>query len=125
MAKSIFPADDNAANRVLFEDALKEIYEKTRLTTAKNREDLKQQLHKRETVLNGMECLEELKGNKKFLRIPVRIFSTSANENAISSVFSYGANYHISKPDTVLFAQNSYGDSMFHKFGEKPYSATT
>lgn len=113
MSKFIFLADDDVDDRILFEDALKEVCEKTQLVTSKDGDDLMRQLHRSKTILpdvifldlnmpckNGLECLEEIKGDVTLNEIPIIIFSTSSDENTINKVFSMGANYYISKPST-------------------------
>lgn len=118
MAASVFPhmnillADDDADDRLLFEEALMEVSEDARITTARNGEQLMGILNKTTPppphlifldlnmpLKNGFECLEELKASKKYRSIPVVIFSTSCQKEAIDSVYNKGADYYICKPD--------------------------
>ncbi|XZF14627.1 response regulator [Chitinophagaceae bacterium MMS25-I14] len=111
--KNIFLADDDADDRVLFEDALKEICKKTTLTTAIDGTELMEMLHRIPSPLpdvifldlnmprkNGFECLDEIKGDPKLHKIPVIIFSTAAQPNAVSAAYNKGASYYMCKPGT-------------------------
>lgn len=109
--KSIFLADDDADDCMLFEDALREVCKSTELVMVNDGIELMSALE--ETVppppdvifldlnmprKNGFECLEEIRGTAKLKDIPVVIFSTSAQEDAIHRVYEKGANYYIRKP---------------------------
>jgi len=49
---------------------------------------------------NGLECLEELKQHSKLKKIPVIIYSTSANPHQVEDTFKKGAHLYIQKPDS-------------------------
>jgi CheY-like chemotaxis protein len=115
-AKSIFLADDDDDDCLLFQDALREICSRTQLTTAKDGMELMGKLE--ETVppppdvifldlnmprKNGFECLEEIRRTHKLKNIPVVIFSTSAQSDSVDKVYESGANYYVRKPGS--FAQ--------------------
>jgi len=110
--KNIFLAEDDADDRMLFEDALKEITIPTQLTVAKNGLELMSNL---ETVTapppphvvfldlnmplkDGFECLQEIRNTSRFKGIPVVIFSTTASDDAVNKTYEDGANYYICKP---------------------------
>jgi CheY-like chemotaxis protein len=143
--KSIFLADDDADDCMLFEDALREVSNSAELVTVNDGMELMSVLD--ETVppspdvifldlnmprKNGFECLIEIRGTQRFKDIPVVIFSTSAQEEAITRVYEEGANYYIRKPGSfpklktaikhVLsmdWSQNkptSYKDNFFFQF---------
>ena len=112
-AKSIFIADDDSDDLLLFEDALREICKDSLLTTAKDGQQLMQILD--ETVppppdvifldlnmprKNGFECLNEIKLNAKLKDIPVVIFSTSDQPEAVNKVYEQGANHFLRKPNS-------------------------
>ena|SRR5688572_13583936 len=108
----IFLAEDDADDRVFFEEALKEVTIPTQLTLARDGLELMSNLetlteHPPPQVIfldlnmprkNGFDCLKEIRETPKLKNIPIVIFSTSANSNAIESTYSLGANYYICKP---------------------------
>lgn len=47
---------------------------------------------------NGFECLKEIRQTAKLREIPVIIFSTSDNAQAIDKTYSLGANFYMQKP---------------------------
>jgi CheY-like chemotaxis protein len=47
---------------------------------------------------NGIECLSEIKQNKKLKNLPVIMFSTSNSRDKIGMVFKNGADVYIHKP---------------------------
>jgi CheY-like chemotaxis protein len=106
--KNIFLADDDADDRMLFEDALKQLPIPTQLTLSNDGLELMSNL---ETVVpdvifldlnmprkNGFQCLEEIRNTPKLKDIPIVIFSTTANEDAVNKTHQLGANYYICKP---------------------------
>ena len=109
--KSIYLADDDADDCMLFEDALREVCDTTELTMANDGVEL---LDLMETTVppppdvifldlnmprkNGFECLEQIRATLKWKDIPVVIFSTSGQEDMIRKVHDQGANYFIRKP---------------------------
>jgi len=109
--KSIFLADDDVDDCMLFEDALREICTSTELTTANDGVEL---ITLMETTVppppdiifldlnmprkNGFECLELIRKTKKWKDIPIVIFSTTGQEEMIRKVYEQGANFFIRKP---------------------------
>jgi len=110
--KYIFLADDDADDRMFFEDALKQVTIPTQLTLSKDGLELMSNL---ETVIeppppdvifldlnmprkNGLQCLEEIRNTPKIKDIPTVIFSTTANDDAVNKAYQLGANYYICKP---------------------------
>jgi len=49
-------------------------------------------------VKSGMDCLKDIRSNKKFKEIVVAIYSVSSDENVISACLGAGANIFITKP---------------------------
>lgn len=106
-------ADDDKDDCLLFEDALAELPITADLTIVHDGEQLMQLLEE-ETIApppphvlfldlnmprkNGFECLEEIKRDDKLKLLPVIIFSTSFNEDAINRLYDQGAHYYIRKP---------------------------
>lgn len=46
---------------------------------------------------NGMECLTEIKANKKIKDFPVVIYSTSLSESVVELFYEKGAHYYLKK----------------------------
>ena len=112
--KTVFLSDDDPDDCLFFEEALKEVSLSTELTVSNDGVELMSTLEGIVTrepppphVIfldlnmprkNGFECLKEIRENPKMKNIPVVIFSTTANENAIETTYSLGANCYICKP---------------------------
>ncbi len=112
----ILLADDDNDDCLLFEEALKELPLTTRLSVVNDGEQLMQWLTKKTTVLplvifldlnmprkNGMECLVEIKRNKRVNHLPVIMYSTAAQLDLVNLFYENGAQYYIRKP--VEFTQ--------------------
>lgn len=113
--KTIFLADDDADDCMLFEDALREVSTSTELTTANDGVEL---INLMEAAVppppdvifldlnmprkNGFECLEQIRNTKAWEDIPVIIFSTTGQEEMVRKVHERGANYFIRKPGSFL-----------------------
>ncbi|TDD96135.1 response regulator [Flavobacterium cellulosilyticum] len=104
-------ADDDEDDRLFFTDAFDELKVNTVVNTFKNGLELMDFLNHSETVLpniifldlnmpilNGIECLKEIKKNDKFKDIAIAIYSTSSSEQDIENTFVLGANIYIKKP---------------------------
>jgi len=113
--RSIFLADDDEDDCILFEDALREVCSQTELTTANDGDELiklmKTSVPPPPDVIfldlnmprrNGFECLELIRKTKQWKDIPVVIFSTTGQEEMIKKVYEQGANYFIRKPGSFL-----------------------
>ncbi|MEO6690910.1 MAG: response regulator [Saprospiraceae bacterium] len=110
-ALHILLADDDDDDRLFFKDAIEEIRVKTVITMVKDGVELMDYLIKPEIHLpnllfldlnmprkNGMECLKEIRSNKKLKDLSIAIYSTSAMEKDIEETFIKGANIYIKKP---------------------------
>ncbi|GAA0879662.1 response regulator [Algoriphagus jejuensis] len=109
---NIFLADDDADDRLFFEDALKELAIPTELTLSRNGLELMSNLetlthHPPPHVIfldlnmplkDGLQCLQEIRNTPKLKDIPVVIFSTTANVDTVNKTYEQGANYYICKP---------------------------
>lgn len=104
-------ADDDEDDRLFFTDAFEELKINTRVNTVNNGRELLNYLNRPETVLphiifldlnmpilNGIECLKEIKQNKKFDDIAIAIYSTSSSDQDVEDTFVLGANIYIKKP---------------------------
>jgi len=112
----ILLADDDNDDCFLFEEALGELPLATQLIVVNDGEQLMELLTKESTLLpfvifldlnmprkNGLECLLEIKKNKKIRHLPVIMYSTSAQPELINLFYRNGAQYYIHKP--AEFAQ--------------------
>ena len=109
-------ADDDEDDCLFFKEALNEIQLDTSLTTANDGVELMEVLSKKGAISphvlfldlnmprkNGLECLLDIKRNKKFKQLPIIIFSTSADKEIVNQLHQSGAHYYIRKP--VDFSQ--------------------
>lgn len=108
---NILLADDDIDDCNFFKQALKELSLSTQLTTVHDGAELMNYLSENAEHLphaifldinmprkNGMECLSEMKQNKKLKDIPVVMFSTSNAWDTINMLFKSGAHVYIHKP---------------------------
>lgn len=109
---SITLADDDEDDRLFFTDAFDEIKINTVVNTVKNGRELLDFLNLADTVLpniifldlnmpilNGIDCLKEIKQNNRLSDIAIAIYSTSSSEQDIENTFVLGANIYIKKPN--------------------------
>jgi CheY-like chemotaxis protein len=104
----ILLADDNKEDCLLFEKAIMDIDVHTRLTTVTNGEELLQLLsHYIPQVLfldlempykNGIQCLQYIRENKTYERLPIVVFSSTSRMNNIQVAYGFGANLFFTKP---------------------------
>jgi CheY-like chemotaxis protein len=105
-------ADDDEDDRLFFTDAFDELKINTVVNTVKDGKELLNYLNLPDTVLpniifldlnmpilNGIDCLKEIKQNEKFNNIAIAIYSTSSSEQDIENTFVLGANIYIKKPN--------------------------
>lgn len=106
-------ADDDADDRMLFEDAIGDIQIETRLSLFDNGQQLMDYLISSNAILpeiifldlnmpikNGMQCLKEIRAHEKLRHLCVAIYSTSSSEKDIEETFINGANIYINKPNS-------------------------
>ncbi len=103
-------AEDDEDDIDFFELALISVHPRTNLTTVIDGEQFFRFINTDEAEnidmifldinmprKNGLECLIELRCNKKLDHIPVIMLSTSTNERDVDASFLLGANLYISK----------------------------
>ena len=108
----ILLADDDESDRLLFTEAFLELNIKTIVHTVNNGIELMEWLNKENILLphllfldlnmprkNGLQCLKEIRRNKKLRDLSIAIFSTSDSEKDIEETFLNGANVYITKPN--------------------------
>lgn len=111
-ALHILLADDDEADRFLFQAAFKEFELTTFVNTVNNGVLLMERLYQKDIPLpnlifldlnmplkNGLECLKEIRSSEKTKNIPVAIYSTSSYEKDVEESFQSGANVYIVKPN--------------------------
>src|SRR5258706_9006345 len=104
-------ADDDQDDCLFFAEALEELPLSTHLTTVHDGEQLIQLLAKKTEQLphvlfldlniprkNGLECLSEIRLNRKLKGLFVIIFSTSSDQDIVDILYENGAHHYIRKP---------------------------
>lgn len=108
----IILADDDEDDRMFFTDAFDELKINTKVQTYNDGVELMNYLNMEDAILpnvlfldlnmpkkNGIECLHEIKADKRFDDIAIAIYSTSSSEEHIEETFVNGANIYIKKPN--------------------------
>lgn len=107
----ILLADDDESDRLLFIEAFLELKIETIVHTVNSGIELMEWLNMENVHLphllfldlnmprkNGLQCLKEIRSNKKLKDISIAIYSTSDSEKDIEETFLNGANVYITKP---------------------------
>ena len=107
----IFYAEDNKTERLLFRLALNDIPIKVNLNAAENGEEAMFLLTASEEYLpdmilldlkmpqkDGIECLEEIRGNRKFDKTPVLMYTAYEKPEYIQKAYELKANLYVQKP---------------------------
>jgi len=128
---NIFLADDDEDDRELFMDALSELPIETSVKQFENGVDLMAELYSgnpkpdtifldlRMPLMDGFECLTDIRSIPELSEIQIIIYSTSFNQNEVDQLKEAGANLYIKKP-------NSYNQlkTVLYK-SLKPFKNTT
>jgi CheY-like chemotaxis protein len=108
----IFLADDDQDDRELFMDALSELPIETSVKQFENGVDLMAELYSgnpkpdtifldlRMPLMDGFECLTDIRNIPELSDTPIIIYSTSYNENEVAQLKESGANFYIKKPNS-------------------------
>ncbi len=136
---TILLADDDEADRLIFKEAFEEMDIGTSVETVNDGEELMQLLENSEYedlphILfldinmprkNGLECLKEIRANKKYKEVSIAIYSTSSSEKDMHETFLNGANVYINKPqdfnklkkvlEKAIIYANMYQSPPFNK----------
>ncbi len=107
----ILLADDDADDRLIFEEALSDLSLKVSFKAVENGLKLMQLLKCESQILpdivfldlnmplqTGHECLKEIKADTRFKNLTVVIYSTSLNLETVDELYEDGADYYICKP---------------------------
>lgn len=109
---NIVLVDDDEDDRMFFADALQEIEIATELSEFHNGQELLDHLSKPDAerphlifldlnmpVMDGFQCLREIRKNPELKDLVIAIYSTSSSERDIEETFVNGANIYINKPN--------------------------
>lgn len=112
ISKNIYLADDDEDDRLFFQEALHEVCDDSYLTMACDGRELMNMLvippvplpdviflDLNMPIKNGFECLKEIKNDIRLKQLPIIIFSTALQEEAVAQVYNDGAAFYIRKPD--------------------------
>ena len=104
-------ADDDKDEFYILEEAAKRACDNLKLSYAANWLELLRSVLKalpdilfldlNMPVKNGLECLQQLRGERKYDPLPIIIYSTSTSQNDIDRAYKSGANYFVVKPNTI------------------------
>ena len=109
---NIFLADDDHDDREIFMEALAELPLKTSVKQFQNGVDLMAELYSGNTfpnvifldlrmpLMDGFECLADIRNIPELSEIKIIIYSTSYNENEVDQLKEGGANQYIKKPNS-------------------------
>lgn len=107
---TLYLSDDDTDDRNLFIDALSEIPIPAKTVQFENGIDLMADLFSDQPLpdaiyldlympmMNGFECLEDIRSVPEFSGIPIIMYSTSQNEKEIEELKLSGANQYLRKP---------------------------
>lgn len=111
LCSHIMLADDDDDDCLIFKDVVMEMYPGVTITRAINGKQLLEILQADNSKLadiifldvnmpvkTGFEALAEIRSMDKLSRIPVIMFSTSAQTRALEKAFELGAHYFVQKP---------------------------
>ncbi len=106
-------ADDDADDRMFFQDAIEEIELKINLVTVKDGQELMYFLERDAVMIpqvlfldlnmpfkNGLQCLLDIRRNVNFNDICIILYSTTARQSDIDEGFERGANFFVHKPNS-------------------------
>jgi DNA-binding NarL/FixJ family response regulator len=115
--ETIWLADDDADDRLVFEIAIKEVSQQAVLHTIDDGLQLIKQLNA-SLILphllfldlnmpckNGKECLAEIREVKRFEALPIVVYSSSDQVNDVNHAYGLGASLYVKKP-------GKYGDMV-------------
>jgi len=109
--EDILLAEDDADDVFLFTLALNEVTVTAKLRHAEDGDKLFEELKKQIPDLlfldihmpckDGMECIQEIRQNRAYDKMPVIMFTSISINNTLEKTFRIGANFFIDKPHSV------------------------
>lgn len=137
---NVFLADDDSDDRTFFSDALREIPIQTKISEFNNGVDLMASLLANDTqkpdvifldlkmpMMDGFECLADIRDLEKYADTPVIIYSTSYHPKEITRLNEMGASLYLQKPSsynqlkTLLHKCLRYVDNSEHNKPEREF----
>jgi CheY-like chemotaxis protein len=110
---NVFLADDDSDDRTFFSDALREIPIQTKISEFNNGVDLMAELLSETAakpdvifldlkmpMMDGFECLADIRDLDQYINIPVIIYSTSYHPKEIDRLNAMGASLYLQKPSS-------------------------
>lgn len=137
---NVFLADDDSDDRTFFSDALREIPIQTKISEFNNGVDLMAELLSETAaqpdvifldlkmpMMDGFECLADIRDLDKYLNTPVIIYSTSYHPKEIDRLEEMGASLYLQKPSSynqlktllhkcLRYVNNAEGDILDKEF---------
>ncbi len=121
----IFLADDDVDDRLLFCDAIEELGIETLVNTFENGVDLMAHLIDEDKglpdmifldlnmpLMNGEECLDDIRSEPALSKIPIIIYSTSLDHKMAEVLQDKGANLYLQKPKSYSQLKESLSRSI-------------
>ena len=116
---NILLVEDDNDDLMFFQEAIKKIAEINQVTVVRNRDEMFSHIEQNPQIdvvfmdinlplVDGKECLRQLKSHQKFKDIPVIMFTGSSSNLDIDESYEIGAHYHIVKP----YAHINYVESL-------------
>ena len=114
MPNKILLVDDDEDDRLLFTDALNELYDSLECEEANNGVEALKTLNSMPELpniifldlnmpkMNGYDCLSELRKETRYDEIPVVIYTTCNIKSESERLLKYGAKYFFTKPSDYL-----------------------
>lgn len=105
----IILTDDNLEDQVMFKNAIKAAKFKSSMKVLNNGVELMDYLAKENELpdvvfldinmplKNGLECLQEIRSDKRFKELVIVMFSNTTSQEKIENSFENGANVYLSK----------------------------
>lgn len=109
---TIYLVDDDLEDQEIFSDAIEMIDTKVNLKLFDNGVDLMADLYADTPLpdvifldlymplMNGEECLKDIRQNEEFDKVPLVIYSSILDMDKIDELFEMGANRYLHKPST-------------------------
>ena len=133
--ENVWLADDDADDCELFEEAIRHILPAVSLLLIKNGDELMKQLEIdlppdilfldiNMPCKDGLDCLKEIRAQKRFEKLPIVVFSSSIQPKHIEESYGLGANLYYSKPLTFTNLITGLG-RIFQMNWNDPYTITS